>query len=46
MRNISISQIFVVVIIGVLMFSDFSKGLKSIRNLIKVNKIHKDSKKK
>ena len=46
MRNISISQIFVVIILGVLMFSDFSKGLKSIRNLIKKNKIHKNLKKK
>ena len=46
MRNISIGQIFVVFIIGVLIFSDFSKILKNGRNLVKNNKIYKNLKKK
>lgn len=46
MRNISISQIFVVIIIGVLIFTDFSKILKNTRSLIKNNKIYKNLKKK
>ena len=46
MRNISIGQILVVFIIGVLVFSDFSKILKNARNLVKNNKIYKNLKKK
>nr|YP_010208891.1 twin arginine protein translocation system - TatA protein [Skeletonema subsalsum]YP_010208930.1 twin arginine protein translocation system - TatA protein [Skeletonema potamos]UBA16201.1 twin arginine protein translocation system - TatA protein [Skeletonema subsalsum]UBA16240.1 twin arginine protein translocation system - TatA protein [Skeletonema potamos] len=46
MRNISIGQIFVIFIIGVLIFSDFSKILKNARNVVKNNKIYKNLKKK
>jgi Sec-independent protein translocase protein TatA len=46
MRNISIGQIFVIFIIGVLIFSDFSKILKNVRNVVKNNKIYKNLKKK
>ena len=46
MRNISIGQILVVFIIGILVFSDFSKILKNAHNLVKNNKIYKNLKKK
>jgi len=46
MRNISIGQIFVIFIVGVLIFSDFSKILKNVRNLVKNTKIYKNLKKK
>lgn len=46
MRNISIGQILVIFILGVLVFSDFSKILKNARNLVKNNKIYKNLKKK
>jgi Sec-independent protein translocase protein TatA len=46
MRNISVGQIFVIIIIGVLIFTDFSKILKNTRNLVKNNKIYKNLKKK
>jgi Sec-independent protein translocase protein TatA len=46
MRNISISQLVVVFLVGVLLFSDFSKTVKSLRNLAKHNKFLKKLKKK
>jgi Sec-independent protein translocase protein TatA len=46
MRNISIGQICIVFVVGLLIFSDFSKLLKNIRNLIKNSKIYKNLKKK
>ena len=46
MRNISVGQIFVIIIMGVLIFTDFSKILKNTRNLVKNNKIYKNLKKK
>nr|YP_010131748.1 twin arginine protein translocation system- TatA protein [Thalassiosira profunda]QPZ94116.1 twin arginine protein translocation system- TatA protein [Thalassiosira profunda] len=46
MRNISIGQLIVVFFIGVLLFSDFSKIIKSLRDPFKNNKIYKNLKKK
>jgi len=46
MRNIAISQFIVVIFIGVLLFSDFSKIIKYLRHLVKTNKVYKNLKKK
>jgi Sec-independent protein translocase protein TatA len=46
MRNISLSQFIIIFVIGVLLFSDFSKIIKNLRNPIKNNKIYKNLKKK
>ncbi len=45
MRNISLNQFFVLIIIGILLFSDITKTLKNLHNLIKHNKLFKNSKK-
>jgi Sec-independent protein translocase protein TatA len=46
MKNISINQLIVVFFIGILLFGDFSKIIKSLRDLIKETKIYKNLKKK
>ena len=46
MKNISINQLIIVFFLGVLLFSDFSKILNNLRNLIKSNQIYKTLKKK
>ncbi len=46
MKNISVNQLIVIFLVGVLLFSDFSKILKNLRNLIKNNEIYKTLKKK
>nr|YP_010252063.1 twin arginine protein translocation system-TatA protein [Thalassiosira rotula]QTX08906.1 twin arginine protein translocation system-TatA protein [Thalassiosira rotula] len=46
MRNISISQFIVVIFLGILLFSDFSKMTQSFHALIKKNSIYKNIKKK
>jgi hypothetical protein len=46
MRNISISQVIVVLLLGVLLFGDFSKIIKDFRDLIKKDKTNKYLKKK
>ena len=46
MKNISINQIIILLLIALLLFSDFSKILKTFQNLIKNNKIYKALKKK
>lgn len=46
MRNISINQFIIICIIGILLFSDFSKIIKTLNSFIKKNKIYKNLKKK
>jgi Sec-independent protein translocase protein TatA len=46
MRNISINQFIIIIFLGVLLFSDFSKIIKYFRDLIKSTKIYKNLKKK
>ena len=46
MKNISINQFIVIFLVGVLLFTDFSKILKTLRNFIKNNEIYKTLKKK
>ncbi len=46
MKNISINQFIIICLVGVLLFSDFSKILKNIQNFIKNNEIYKILKKK
>jgi|JI9StandDraft_1071089.scaffolds.fasta_scaffold01317_10 Sec-independent protein translocase protein TatA len=46
MKNISVNQLIIIFLVGVLLFSDFSKILKNIRNFIKNNEIYKTLKKK
>jgi len=46
MKNISVNQLIIIFLVGVLLFSDFSKILKNLRNLIKNNEIYKTLKKK
>jgi hypothetical protein len=46
MRNISINQFIIVVFVGILLFTDFSKILKNVRKLLKKNEIYKMLKKK
>jgi hypothetical protein len=46
MKNISINQFIVIFLVGVLLFTDFSKILKTLRNFIKNNEIYKTIKKK
>jgi len=46
MRNISITQFIIIIFLGVLLFSDFSKIIKYFRDFIKNNKMYKDLKKK
>jgi Sec-independent protein translocase protein TatA len=46
MRNISLSQIIIVLFFGVLLFGDFSKIMKDFHALIKKNKIYRPLKKK
>lgn len=45
MRNISLNQFFVLFILGILLFSDITKTLKNLRNLIKHSQFFKNSKK-
>lgn len=45
MRNISLTQFFVLFILGMLLFSDITKTLKNLRNLIKHSQFFKNSKK-
>ena len=46
MRNISISQFIVIFLLGILLFSDFSKIAKILNIPVKQNKICKNLKKK
>lgn len=46
MRNISINQLIVIFVLGILLFSDLSRITASVRNLIKNNKFYKNLKKK
>jgi hypothetical protein len=46
MRNISINQFIIVVFVGILLFTDFSKILKNVRKLLEKNEIYKMLKKK
>ena len=46
MKNISINQLIIVFFLGVLLFSDFSKILNNLQNLIKNNQIYKALKRK
>lgn len=46
MRNISVNQFIIILLVGILLFSDFSKILNNLQNLIKNNKIYKAIKKK
>ncbi len=46
MKNISVNQLIVIFLVGILLFSDFSKILKILRNFIKNNKLYKTLKKK
>ena len=46
MKNISVNQLIIIFLVGVLLFSYFSKILKNIRNFIKNNEIYKTLKKK
>jgi Sec-independent protein translocase protein TatA len=46
MRNISINQLIVIFVLGILLFSDLSRITGSVRNLIKNNKFYKNLKKK
>lgn len=46
MRNISAAQLVIIIFIGILLFSDFSKIIKYSRDFIKNNKMYKDLKKK
>lgn len=46
MKNISVNQLIVIFLVGVLLFTDFSKILKTLRNFIKNNEIYKTLKKK
>ncbi len=44
MRNISLSQFFVLIVLSILLFSDVTKMLKSLRNLVKHSQFFKNSK--
>jgi hypothetical protein len=46
MKNISINQIIIIFLVGVLFFSDFSKIFKNLQNIIKNNETYKALKKK
>jgi ABC-type polysaccharide/polyol phosphate export permease len=46
MKNISIYQFIIVLFVGILLFSDFSKIIKKLQNLIKQNETYKALKKK
>jgi len=46
MRNIGTSQLIVVIFVGILLFSDFSKIIKKLHELIKKKNIYKSVKKK
>jgi hypothetical protein len=46
MRNISINQFIIIILVGILLFTDFSKILKNVRKLLKKNEIYKMLKKK
>lgn len=46
MRNISVNQFIIILLVGILLFSDFSKILNNLQNLIKNNEIYKAIKKK
>lgn len=45
MRNISLNQFFVLFILAILLFSDITRLLKNLRNLIKHSQFFKNSKK-
>lgn len=46
MKNISLNQFIVIFLVGILLFSDFSKILNNLQNLIKNTEIYKALKKK
>ena len=46
MRNISLNQLFIVFVLGFLLFSDLSKISKKLRALIANSKLYKNKRKK
>lgn len=46
MRNISLNQLFVIIVLGILLFSDLSKTIKNIHDLFRNSKFYKSLKKK
>jgi hypothetical protein len=46
MKNISVNQVIIVFFVGILLFSDFSKICKNLRNLFKNTEISKTLRKK